>query len=129
MAKEWLEKEGHPEYRIRRIESLILATIPFTTPQTHLEKIIQDADLDNFGRDDCFAKMWLVEEELRTIAHLNTTTIYSLFWKLFHDIRFQSPTGIKERQLKKNQNVIRFEKIYNQFMRPQWKEDFPLRKS
>lgn len=72
--------------------------------------------------------MWLVEEELRTIAHLNTPTIYSLFWKLFHEVQFQSPTGIKERQQKKNQNVIRFEKIYNQFMRPQWKEDFPGRK-
>ncbi len=65
----------------------------------------------------------MVEEELRTIAKLNTTTIYSIFWKLFHDIRFQSPTGIKQRQTKRLQNVIRFEKLYNQLMRPQWKDD------
>lgn len=48
IARAWLEKEGHPEARIIRVEELILATVPFTTPKNLLEKIIQDADLDNF---------------------------------------------------------------------------------
>lgn len=48
IAREWLETEQHPEERIVRIEELILATIPFTPPKNILEKIIQDADLDNF---------------------------------------------------------------------------------
>lgn len=118
IAREWLQEHGHPEARIVRVEEIIMATIPFTTAKGLLEKIIQDADLDNFGREDCFTKMWKVEEELRTIPKLDTPTIYSIFWRIYHDTRFQTKTSIRERQAKRFRNVIRFERLYNEVMGP-----------
>ncbi len=116
LAREWLTEKGHPEKRIVLIETLIMATVPFTRPKTHLEKIIQDADLDNFGRDDCFSKMDRVEEELRTMTTLDTLSIYNIFRKLHHEYRFQTPTSIRERQAKKFRNAIRFDRLYEQIV-------------
>lgn len=56
IAREWLEKYGFPEEDIKAVERLIYVTIPNTPVDNLLEGIIQDADLDNFGRDDCFQK-------------------------------------------------------------------------
>ena len=47
IARHWLESHNHPEKRIEKIESLIMATVLFSEPKNHLEQIIQDADLDN----------------------------------------------------------------------------------
>jgi uncharacterized protein len=68
LAEAFLRKEGHPEERIVRIRRIILATIVLSTPGDLLEKIIQDADLDNLGREDCFVNMERVGLELQTIS-------------------------------------------------------------
>lgn len=47
MARDWLIENGHPNERVDHVVSLILATVPFVPVKTLLEKIIQDADLDN----------------------------------------------------------------------------------
>jgi uncharacterized protein len=112
IARDWLTLQWHPKTRIARVESLILATIPFSKTKSVLEQIIQDADLDNFGRDDCFQKMQKVEEELRIMTPLDTRSIYTIFRKLHHEFRFQTKTSIRERQAKKFRNAIRFDRIY-----------------
>jgi len=56
------------ESRIQKIERLIMATVLFSTPNDKLEQIIQDADLDNLGRKDCFIKTLLFRAEMREIG-------------------------------------------------------------
>lgn len=71
IARAYLENIRYPESRIRKIERLILATVLFSEAHDILEEIIQDADLDNLGRKDCFIKTLLVRKELNSIAHMN----------------------------------------------------------
>lgn len=70
IARKYLENVSWPEDRIVKIERLIMATILFTEARDHLESIIQDADLDNLGRKDCFVKTLLVRKELTSIGHV-----------------------------------------------------------
>lgn len=71
IARDYLEGIGYKEFRIQKIERLILATVLFSEANDQLEWIIQDADLDNLGRKDCFIKTLLVRKELNSIAHIN----------------------------------------------------------
>jgi ligand-binding sensor domain-containing protein/class 3 adenylate cyclase/predicted metal-dependent HD superfamily phosphohydrolase len=52
MARETLPKYGYSEDQIKLVENLILSTKVPQQPNTHLEQIICDADLDYLGRDD-----------------------------------------------------------------------------
>lgn len=71
IARAYLEGIWYEESRIQKIERLILSTVLFSEAHDILEGIIQDADLDNLGRKDCFIKTLLVRKELNTIAHMN----------------------------------------------------------
>jgi hypothetical protein len=71
IAREYLENIGYEENRIQKIERLILSTVLFSEAHDLLESIIQDADLDNLGRKDCFIKTLLVRKELNIIAHMD----------------------------------------------------------
>lgn len=71
IARTYLEGIRYKESRIRKIERLILSTVLFSEAHNILEGIIQDADLDNLGRKDCFIKTLLVRKELNTIAKMN----------------------------------------------------------
>lgn len=71
IARTYLEKISWEESRIQKIERLILSTVLFSEVHDILEGIIQDADVDNFGRKDCFVKTLLVRKELSMIAHMN----------------------------------------------------------
>ena len=45
---------GYKPDEIEKIQKMILATDLAVKPQTHVEKILCDADLDHFGREDLF---------------------------------------------------------------------------
>ena len=45
---------GYQSGEIEKIQKMILATDLAVKPQTHVEKILCDADLDHFGRNDFF---------------------------------------------------------------------------
>ena len=111
IAREWLSARGYPKDRIQKIESVILATVPFSPTKNILEEIIQDADLDNLGRDDCFAKMKRVEEELVTMAGMKKPDIYAIFRSLHTRYHFHTKTSKRERQEKKLENARKFEEI------------------
>lgn len=68
LAEEFLRSVGHPDERISRVRRIILATIVFTRPADILEKIIQDADLDNLGRRDCHLRTDAYRRELQTYS-------------------------------------------------------------
>jgi uncharacterized protein len=53
-VKEYLPEFGYSENEIEVICNMISATQLPQSPQTHLEKILCDADLDYLGRDDFF---------------------------------------------------------------------------
>ena len=54
MAGRILKLIGYQPDEIEKIQKMILATDLAVKPQTHVEKILCDADLDHFGRDDFF---------------------------------------------------------------------------
>ena len=54
MAGRILKLIGYKPDEIEKIQKMILATDLKCEPQTHLEKILCDADLDNLGREDFF---------------------------------------------------------------------------
>jgi len=45
---------GYKPHEIEKIQKMILATDLAVEPKTHVEKILCDADLDHFGREDFF---------------------------------------------------------------------------
>lgn len=53
---------------IKESSGLILATKIPVNPKTFLEKIICDADVDNFGREDFFEKGALIRKEFQMIG-------------------------------------------------------------
>jgi predicted metal-dependent HD superfamily phosphohydrolase len=54
MAGRILKLIGYKPNEIETVQKMILATDLQCEPQTHLEKILCDADLDNLGREDFF---------------------------------------------------------------------------
>jgi predicted metal-dependent HD superfamily phosphohydrolase len=54
MAGRILKLIGYKPDEIETVQKMILATDLQCEPQTHLEKILCDADLDNLGREDFF---------------------------------------------------------------------------
>ena len=54
MASRVLKLIGYTPDEIKTVQKMILATDLQCEPQTHLEKILCDADLDNLGREDFF---------------------------------------------------------------------------
>ncbi len=64
MTKEALPQFGYTESQIDIISEIIMATAMQDPPQTLLEKIIRDADLDYLGRVDFFVLAGLLKKEL-----------------------------------------------------------------
>ena len=54
MAGRILKLIGYKPTEIEKIQKMILSTDLEREPQTHVEKILCDADLDHFGREDFF---------------------------------------------------------------------------
>jgi predicted metal-dependent HD superfamily phosphohydrolase len=54
MAGRILKLIGYKPDEVETVQKMILATDLGCEPQTHLEKILCDADLDNLGREDFF---------------------------------------------------------------------------
>ena len=64
VAQKTLPKYNYSKKEIETISNMILATKIPQKPKTKYEKIICDADLDNFGRKDFFKKTEDVRKEL-----------------------------------------------------------------
>ena len=112
IARKYLENIQYEESRIQKIERLIFATVLFSEAHDILEGIIQDSDLDNLWRKDCFVKTLLVRKELNTIAHMKTPKrkwmefSYNLIWTY----QYRTSTARWERNEIKTINTQRLEK-------------------
>lgn len=111
IAREYLEKINWREDRIVKIEWIIMATIIGSTPNNKLEEIIQDADFDNLGRDDCLVKTMSLKKEIKLIQKVNIPTKEWLLstYNLFRKHKFNTTTSINERWLVKEENIRKLE--------------------
>jgi len=99
------------EEEITLVREMILDTrvindgSPYSTrASSELSKYLLDADLSNFGREDFFEKLLLVEEELGKPhrEHLEQT------YRLFHNHRWLTPAA---KQLRSSQKEINEKKL------------------
>lgn len=113
IARRWLESHDHPEARIEKIEGIIMATVLFSKPKTHLEKIIQDADLDNIGTKDEFFYSQRLLEELRTVGHMETSdcAYWQFVYTLLTKYKFHTKTAKSERHEQQTRDVEHMEKF------------------
>lgn len=111
IARRYLENINYSEGRIQKIERLIGATVLFSEAHDLLEGIIQDADLDNLGRKDCFVKTLLVRKELITINHTNMPKRKWLefTYNLIRNYRYKTLTAQWERNALRQSNLKKLE--------------------
>ncbi|MBX9809168.1 HD domain-containing protein, partial [Candidatus Gracilibacteria bacterium] len=94
IARTWLEEKNHPKERIEKIEKIIMATVLFSTPHSHLENIIQDADLDNIGTKSEFTFSQNYLTELRSVGGKNISdcAYWQFVYKLLTKYKFHTDT-------------------------------------
>jgi len=66
IAEAFLKDTTFPEEKIEKVKLLILATEMEQNPETHLEKIMRDADCSHFGDKDYFNYADLLREEWKS---------------------------------------------------------------
>jgi HD superfamily phosphodiesterase len=112
IARKWLTEKWHPEDRIEKIEGIIMATVLFSKPKTHLERIIQDADLDNIGTKSEFFYSQRMLEELRTIGwvEISDCSYWQFVYTLLTKYKFHTETAKKERYDQQVRDVEHMEK-------------------
>jgi len=108
MAEKFLEKRGYPELKIKTVVRLIEVTEMQEEPETHLEKIIKDADCSHFAD----ANYGLLSELLREEWKLTQDKKYTdLEWAmgnrkmLLHHHRFFTDYGKNTLQPLKEANI------------------------
>jgi len=113
IARKWLTEQGHPSDRIEKIENIIMATVLFSKPKTHLEKIIQDADLDNIGTREEFFYSQRLLEELRMIGHMETSdcAYWQYVYTLLTEYKFHTKTAKHERHDQQILDIEHLEKF------------------
>lgn len=112
IAHRWLTDNHHPSERVEKIENIIMATVLFSKPKTHLERIIQDADLDNIGTKNEFFYSQRLLDELRTVGHMETSdcSYWQFVYTLLTKYKFHTRTAKKERHDQQLLDVEHLEK-------------------
>ena len=72
IAQEWLPQFNYTEGSVKKICGLIRATKIPQSPQTPLERILCDADLDYLGRDDFYTIGQTLFQEMKTLQLIDT---------------------------------------------------------
>lgn len=89
-----------------------MATVLFSTPHTHLENIIQDADLDNIGTkaEFTYSQRYLVE--IRTVGgkDISECAYWQFVYKLLTKYKFHTDTAKSERHEQQVRDVEHMEK-------------------
>jgi class 3 adenylate cyclase/ligand-binding sensor domain-containing protein len=106
MANEHLPKFGYSDAQIKRIESLIYATIFPHNPTNHLEEILCDADLDYLGRDDFWEISDKLRRELKEHGKINSDRKWDeIQVAFFQKHKYFTKSAINLRQEKKDQHL------------------------
>jgi uncharacterized protein len=114
IAREHLPRYGFADSDIDRICGMILATKIPQSPQTLLEEIICDADLDYLGREDFFDIGATLFEELKAYNVLKTEEAWNRLQVSFLESHaFFTKTNKKRRAWKKQRHLEELKKIVN----------------
>ena len=112
IAEKWLKEQNYPEDKIDIIKQTILATIPDDKePESILQKIIKDADLDNLWNKSFTRCNLKLKQELENIKWLNISVNERLknTYNFISWLKFHTQTQIKERQktFEENKKVLK----------------------
>ena len=113
MAGRILKLIGYESEEIEKIQKMILATDLAREPQTHIEEILCDADLDHLGRDD-FLELDGKLREGRGIRGLDVSDDakwYRGTLKILRMHKFYTQTQKKLREMGKKKNNEKLLKI------------------
>lgn len=103
IVKETLPNFGFSAEQIKKICGMIMATRIPQTPQTHLEEILCDADLDYLGRDDFFFIGNHLFEELKAYKIITTEREWNLLQiRFLEDHNYFTKTAIALRKPQKD---------------------------
>ena len=108
LAGETLPGFGYTDQQIEMICSLIRATKVPQQPQTHLERILCDADLDYLGRDDFDPIAHTLYKELKardTVA--DEATWNQMQVRFLENHTYWTPTNVARREPGKQVNLAR----------------------
>ena len=107
MAGRILKLLGYKPNEIVKVQKMILSTDLEREPKTHLEKILCDADLDHFGREDFFKLDGKLREELRAqgIDVSDEAKWYSDTLELITTHQYYTKSQKKLREKRKQKNI------------------------
>ena len=83
ITREVLPKYGYTDEDIELISGMIMATKIPQSPQSHLDQILSDADLDYMGRDDFFMNAMRLQHEWMDFGIITTLTEWFIIQKDF----------------------------------------------
>lgn len=112
IAREWLPKYNYSPSQIDQICDIIMATELPPTPQTLLQRIICDSDLDYLGRTDFIPISNQLFEELKAqnvITDLNEWNKLQVKFLTGH--QFFTATSQRLREVSKQKQIERIEKL------------------
>ncbi|MBF4517983.1 HD domain-containing protein [Flavobacterium sp. ANB] len=113
IAAKFLKEHGQSEEFIGNVSKLILATVKEYVPQTHLEKIIKDADFAHLVGPEYFTTCELLRLELKNtwnISFSNTEWTKENLNFLLNKHRFYTNYALKKWQPLKEKNLILVQK-------------------
>jgi adenylate cyclase len=112
MAKEFLPQYGYTEEQIEKICQIIMATQMPPKPETLLEKIICDADLDYLGRSDMIPVSNTLYKELNEQDKIGTYNDWNkLQVKFLSSHQYFTQTARSLREVNKQKQIERVEKL------------------
>ena len=105
LAQQVLPDFGYSKYEVQEVSKLILATKLPTKPNSKLEQIMCDADLDNLGRTDFLEKGEQVRQEL---GFAKNSKWYENQYKFLSNQKYYTASAQKDRNpgIKKNLGVL-----------------------
>lgn len=113
IAENYLKSMLYPHEKIKLIEKIILSTsIKYNEPKNIFEKIIRDADLDNLWRNDFLSQSRNLKKELETIKNIKIKEPDWKHWSIhfLETHKYYTKTQKKERNKKKDENLLKIEK-------------------
>lgn len=109
MAGRILKLIGYQPNEVEKIQKMILSTDLEREPETHIEKILCDADLDHLGRDDFFKLDAKLREgrRIRGIDVSDDAKWYKGTLQIMKTHQYYTDAQKKLREKKKQENIQR----------------------
>lgn len=116
MAKEMLPSFGYTEEQINLVNRLIEATKVPHNPQSHLEELMCDADLDYLGRNDFYPKADTLKKELIKFGKLKAEKDWDFLQVKFLTMhKYFTKSARQRRDPEKQKRIIELKEILKKY--------------